>query len=233
MLSKMTRLAAALALATLSTTAHATTLTTSLAAFRTGVGAAAVTSSPNPGNYDLTQLFLPTTSSIVLNDGRILGLSNPAQVSQPQNGYPFTFSDGFTGELFIPLDANGNGVSTETITLGGSINALGFEVAPFSNSAGQPNFGIPAGPFTVTVTTSAGGSQTVSLPGGNLNTGSTAPQFFGVFGGGISSLTITTSDTEGLAFGNFQDVPEPASIALLLGGVAAASWSRRRLGAGA
>jgi len=63
------------------------------------------------------------------------------------------------------------------------------------------------------------------LPGGNFNTGTTTPGFFGFYGGGVSSLTITTSDPNGFAFGNFVDVPEPASLVLLLAGLVAMAGS--------
>lgn len=207
--------------------ASATTLVTSLSAFQAGA-TGAITSTPNPGSYDLTQLFLPTTSSIALGDGTTIGLSTPVQVTQPQNGFPYLFADGFAGEVFIPQDANGNQISSVTISLGGGISAFGFELAPFSSAQGAPYAGVRGGPYTVTVTLGSGQTSSVSLAGGNDLTGTTASQFFGFYGGGVSSLTISTSDTGGLGFGNFVDVPEPASMAVLLVGVAGLVRSRRR-----
>ena len=211
--------------------ASATTLVTSLSAFRASA-AGAVTATPNPGPYDLGQLDLPTTTTLALGDGSSLGLSAPAQVTQGGLSFPFTFSSGFAGEVFVPQNASGDQVSSITLTLGSGITALGFEIAPFSNAVGAPNFGVPGGPFSVTVTLSDGQTATTSLAGGSLDTGITPSQFFGFTGGGVSTLTISTSDRSGLGFGNFVDVatavPEPASAALLLGGLAATVRGRRR-----
>ncbi len=227
----MTRTSTLLALVAVSaawaSSATATTLVTSLAAFQAGA-AGAVTSTPSPGTYDLTQLILPTTSTIALGDGTSLGLSTPAQVTMPQNGFPFLLADGFGGEVFIPQDASGTQVTTLTIALGGGISALGFEAAPFSDAVGAPYAsGAKGGPFTVTVTLATGQTTSASLPGGI--DGVTASQFFGFYGGGVSSLTISTSDPNGFGFGNFVDVPEPASAAVLLVGLAGMARTRRRL----
>lgn len=226
MSKRLALLASALASAIWALPASATTLVTSLAAFNAGA-TGKITSTVNPGNYDLTQLFLPTTSTIALGDGTSLGLSMPAQVTAAQNGFPYTFADGFTGEIFVPQDTNGNQVSTITFTLGGGISALGFEVAPFSSAAAAPNFGVPGGPYTVTVTLATGQTTTTTLGGGNPS-GITVSQFFGFYGGGVSSLTIKTSDPNGLGFGNFVDVPEPASAAVLLVGLVSLVRARRR-----
>ena len=211
--------------------ASATTLVTSRAAFQAGASGT-ITSTPNAGSYDLTQLLLPTTSTIALGDSTSLGLSTPAQVTAGQNGFPYEFADGFAGEIFVPQDASGNQVSSVTIALGGGISALGFEVAPFSNAAAAPNFGVVGGPYSIKVTLATGQSSTVVLPGGNDSTGTTISQFFGFYGGGVSSLTISTSDTNGLGFGNFVDVPEPASVAVLLVGLAGLAWAKRRAAIG-
>ena len=140
-------------------------------------------------------------------------------MTQPQNGYPYLLSDGFSGDLFIPQDSMGNQISTETLYTSGA-GALGFEVVPFSSNIG--------GPFNITVTLGTGQSTTVSLPGADFNTGETAPAFIGYFGGPETSLTITTTDPNGLAFGNFYEVPEPASLVLVLAGVGLVAGLRRR-----
>ena len=224
---KPTLLASALVAAAWIAPASATTLVTSFAAFQSGASGT-ITTTPNPGTYDLSQLFLPTTSSIALGDGTSIGLSTPAQVTAGQNGFPYLFADGFAGEIFVPQDAAGNQVSGVTISLGGGISALGFEVAPFSSATAAPNFGVVGGPYSIKVTLSNGQSSTVTLPGGDDNTGTTIAQFFGFYGGGVSSLTISTSDTNGLGFANFVDVPEPASAAVLLVGLAGLARARRR-----
>ncbi len=224
---KSALLASALVSAAWVNSASATTLVTTLAAFQAGA-TGTITSTPNPGNYDLSGLFLPNTTTIALGDGTSLGLSTPAQVTTGQNGYPYTFADGFSGEIFTPQDASGNQVSTVTITLGGGISALGFELAPFSSAMGAPYAGVAGGPYTVTFKLATGQTQSVTLAGGNDNTGSTGSQFFGFYGGGVSSLTISTSDPGGLGFGNFVDVPEPASAAVLLMGLVGLARTRRR-----
>jgi hypothetical protein len=226
MSSKTILLASALLGAAWVFPASATTLVSSLAAFQTGA-TGVITSTPNPGNYDLGQLFLPTTSTIALGDGTSVGLSTAAQVTASQNGFPYLLADGFAGEIFVPQDASGNQVSRVTITLGGGISAFGFEVAPFSSATAAPNFGVAGGPYSVTVTLATGQSSTVQLGGGNDNTGTTVSQFFGFYGGGVSSLTISTSDTNGLGFGNFVDVPEPGAATVLLIGLVGLAGIRR------
>lgn len=213
-------------LSTLGVDAPAATLTNSFAAWQAGVGRAAVDATTSIGitNADPFALTLPTTNVVPLADGLTVGLSASAQVTQPPNGsggFPYLLPDSSTPDLLIPVDASGNQVRSETLTLGtGSISALGFEVVPFSSSL--------SGPYTITVQLAGGQSSTVSLPGGDFNTGTTTPGFFGFYGGGVASLTITTSDPNGFAFGNFVDVPEPASLGLLLAGVIGMAGRGRR-----
>lgn len=189
-------LALATGLLAWSSMAGATTLTGNLAAWQAGaegtVTTTGTTALSNPAAFPL-----PTTFSVPLSDGQTLALSNVAQVTQPQNGYPYRLADGFAGDLFIPQDSAGKQVTSETITPSGGINALGFEVVPFSNSLN--------GPYTLSVRLTDGQLLNASLPGGDLNNGTTTPQFFGYFGGPVASLTITTSDPNGFAFGNFFD----------------------------
>ncbi len=203
--------------------AGAATLTSSFAAWQAGVGGASVTNTVYTGLFDPFAIDLPTTSTVPLNDGQTVQLSNVAQVTEPQNGYPFLLSDGFPGDLLIPQDAAGNQVTSETITpTSGSLSAFGFEVVPFSSNLG--------GPYSIFVTLEDGQTLSVSAPGGDFNTGTTTPFFFGYYGGPVASLTITTNDPNGFAFGNFVDVPEPASMALLTAGLLGmACFSRRRV----
>lgn len=198
----------------------APTLTGSYAAWSAAVGRS-VTSTPATGLFDPFALTLPTTASVPLGDGQVLGLSNTAQVTQPQNGFPYLLSDGFGGDLLIPVDALGNQVKSETITpRSGSLSALGFEIVPFSSVVG--------GPYTVAVTLAGGQVLSATAPGGSFNTGTTTPEFFGFYGGPVASLTITTSDPNGFAFGNFVDVPEPGSTVLLLTGMVGLACLTRR-----
>ena len=199
--------------------AGAVTLTTSFSGFAAAAGTAPLINTQTTGLFDPFALNLPTTSAIPLADGFTIGLSSAAQVTQPQNGYPYLLSDGFSGDLFIPQDSMGNQISTETLYTSDAA-ALGFEVVPFSSGIG--------GPYDVTVTLGTGESATVSLPGGDFNTGETTPAFFSYFGGPETSLTITTSDPNGVAFGNFYEVPEPASVIFVLTGIALAAGLRRR-----
>ncbi len=203
-------------------------LATSLSAWDAGVGSSTVYGTPVTGLLtDPEALNLPIVTAIPLTGGAGLTLSNNAEVTNDAGGtfsaFPFAFADGFTGDLFIPEDANGNNVMSETITVSAGVTALGFEVAPYGSATANFN-GTGGGPYSVTLALANGGSDTLSLAGGSFDTGTTQSQFFGYYGGGVTSLTISTSDPTGLAFGNFVDaqtaVPEPASATILLVGVA-------------
>lgn len=198
--------------------ADATTLTSSFTAWKAGIGSGSYTTTLNTGLFDPFALALPTTKVIPLADGLTVLLSSPAQVTQPENGFPYLLPDGSTPDLLIPQDGSGNQVRTATLTAG--MGAFGFNVVPFSSSLG--------GPFSFTVRLADGQSLSAILPGGDFDTGTTTPAFFGYFGGSVSSLTITTTDPGGFAFGTFVDVPEPASIALLGGLIGLLGLTRRR-----
>ena len=195
----------------LSGTASAATLTGSLAAWQAGVGAAPVTTTATTGLFDPFALNLPTTSVIPLGDGQVLAFSSMAQVTQPQNGFPYALSDGFAGDLLIPQDAAGQATSATITPASGSLSAFGFEIVPFSSSVN--------GPYAFTVSLAGGQALTESAPGGDFDTGVTTPDFFGYYGGPVASFTIATSDPNGFAIGSFVDVPEPASAMLLMSAV--------------
>jgi len=201
--------------------AGATTLTTSFAAWQAGVSGAGITTTGSTGLFDPLALELPTTRSVTLGDGYVVQFSNAVQVTQPQNGFPYLLSDGSGPDLLIPVDAAGNQLSRETLSFATSISALGFTVVRFSSSQG--------GPYTISVRLSDGESLSASVPGGSFDTGATVPAFFGFYGAGVSSLSITTGDPNGLAFGAFVDVPEPGSMVLLAGSAVALLLRRRQV----
>ena len=191
--------------------AGAVTLTTSEAAF---FASGAVTPfAQTIDGVDNTTFTLPTVSSVTLG-GQTIGLSPTATVTPP-NAFPFTLSNGFTGDLLVPSSG-----SAITFALPAGLTALAFDVAPFSSSL--------LGPFTVSVSLSAGNMASVSLPGGDFGSGMTDSAFFGFYGGPITSLTISSTDPNG--FGVAFDVPEPGSIALMLTGVGLLAGLRRRVG---
>ncbi len=213
----------ALALLLAAAPAAATTLTSSLSAFQAGAGAVTVTRLT--GLYDPTALILPVVSSVPLSGGGSLAVNQSVQIVQTPaggGGFPYTLTDGFNGDLLIPVDASGNQLTSETINTAG-LSGLGIEVAPFSSSLG--------GPYTITITGSNGQTLSTAAPGGSFATGATAPVFLGFFGGGVSTITISTTDPNGFAFGNIRTpapVPEPASLALLAAGTLALYTARRR-----
>ncbi len=216
---RIASLAMALAIG-LSGTASAATLTGSFAAWQAGIGAAPVTTTATTGLFDPFALNLPTTSVIPLNDGQALALSSVAQVTQPQNGFPYALSDGFAGDLLIPQTAAGQATSATITPASGSLSAFGFEIVPFSSAVN--------GPYTFTVTLAGGQTLTEGEPGGDFNTGATTPGFFGYYGGPVASFTVATSDPNGFAIGNFVDVPEPASAMLLVSAVLGVACLARR-----
>ena len=161
-----------------------------------------------------------TTNSVTLADGNVLNV-NGDQVAASGTGFA-PFSNGYTGDILIT-----NGTS-ETITFATPLTALGFYVAP-DVGISIPGFLSNA---TITVTLSNGQSTNVSLS----NFAAGAAQFVGFYGtGDVTSMTISVAGTNGFggaigdfAFGGFESVPEPASIAGLGAGVLALVVARRR-----
>ena len=168
-------------------------------------------STPNPAlpSPDLNPFY--TVSSIPLHDGTplIVAGTNDTVVQPPPVGDSWGPWIGHNGAFSgIAVDTTTN---SETISFTSSVRALGFDVSP--------DFPLQ-GPFgdSFTVTLSDGTTATYS---GTYGGGAT--QFIGYYGGpGITSITVTSSNTPDFAFGNF------GSVALLASGLAMAGLLRCR-----
>jgi len=177
-------------------------------------------STTSTGQPDLTSPI----GSVLLTDGTVLTLSNGAidTVVTPATSWS-PLANGYTGQL-IDTSNIANSSNTETITFGPTpINAFGMIVSP-----DLPFFGPYAETFTVTL--SDGTSTTISgtYPYGGVNGDPATTQFIGFVGGGISSITVSTTNSPDFAYGNFVDAPEPVSLTLLASGLAFLGVVRRR-----
>jgi hypothetical protein len=178
------------------------------------------------GGTQTTSFGLPyynTTTTLGLVGGGTLNFANSDTVLANGAGYA-PFSNGYAGDILV----TGAASATETISFANSVTSLGFYVSP------DVGIDIPGylSNAIITVTLSNGQSTNVAL--NNFSAGAT--QFVGFYGpGDVTSMTVTVSGTNGFggtiadfAFGGFESVPEPASLAGLVVGVTALGFVRRR-----
>lgn len=185
---------------------RAATITGNFATWAAAVGAYSTTSSTGLGDG-----FAPVTS-FPLSDGTILTFAGAADQVFVSGTDWAPFSNGYTGDV---VDSTTN---TDTISFGSGLFALGFQVSPDLGL-------IPPQPETISVTLSDGASVQFS---GSYPSGTT--QFVGFYGGGVTSVTISTVNAPDFGVGDFVDVPEPVSTTLLGTGLLGLGWLRRRGG---
>jgi hypothetical protein len=201
----------ALSVVCLASPSRAGTLTTSSAAFAAGLNGH-VNSVTSVGVTDETNVI-----NVPLSDGGAL-VFDPAvekdTVSDPFGSLP-PFADGYTGDVFL---ANTPSV---TITLPG--DALGFEVYTLSTDF----TGVTS--YTTFASSSDGQVVSAALPTYDPSVGAVG-QFFGYFGGGATSITISSTDPNLFAIAEIVDAPEPASVAALAVGLLGLFATRRARG---
>jgi PEP-CTERM motif len=190
-----------------SAASKAATIYTDLASWTAAVGGVYASTS------DTGIALFGTVTKIPLIDGKVLSVAGAADtLLRPLNGWG-PWSGTFAGDI-VDTTTNSETISFASGTAG--VNGLGFDLAP--------DVGL-FGPFneTFTVTLSDGTTTQVS---GSYPAGTT--QFVGFAGSNITSMTISATNAPDFAFGNFRDVPEPISMAVLASGLAALGAVRQR-----
>lgn len=148
-------------------------------------------------------------SSLTLDGGPTLSFGTPVNIRTIGSGWA-TWSGGYTGQVLFT-----NGMNSVSIDIAPTTTDFGFFAEPdsFSN-------------YLIQLTLTGGGSVQ------QLVSGDSGAKFFGWNGGGVSSITISTTDSD-FAFGNFyyagtSAVPEPAAWALMILGFGAVGAAVRR-----
>ena len=151
---------------------------------------------------------LDDLTSLALDGGPTLSFGAPVNVRQIGSSWA-TWSGGYTGQILFT-----NGANSVTVGLSPTTTDFGFFAEP-------DTFDV----FTIELTLSGGGTLS------QLVDGSGGAAFFGWNGGGVSSFTITTDDAD-FAFGDFYyaagSVPEPATWAMMISGLALVGATMRR-----
>jgi len=147
-------------------------------------------------------------SSLALDGGPTLSFASPVSIRTIGSGWA-TWSGGYTGQV---LATGGNSL---TVNIAPTTTDFGFFAEPDTFSS-----------FLIKLTLTGGGSVQ------QLVSGSAGAKFFGWNGGGVSSFTVSTNDTD-FAFGDFYyagvaGVPEPAAWGMLIAGFALAGAAVRR-----
>lgn len=190
--------------------AHAATLTTTLSTWLAGAGPFVVSDGIGGADGD-------TLSAVHLTSGTTLGASPAVTKDNLTDDAPLApLADGYAGDVLL---SNG---STLTLTVPSGLSGFAFGVV-----TGSSNFFGPSS-YTTTVTLSDGTSASAAIPTFDPSVGTSAVQFFGYYGGGETSVTISSADPNGFTVVELREVPEPAAALTFALGLTAIAALRRR-----